>query len=215
MYFQRFLKMKKILFLLNNKKLIKNKIKNKKICVVGVSRKIGVTHICLCLANFIYSVLGKKVIYIEFGKESQLLSVVGMKQVKIGDTIGYEYMGVRYVLTDNIGITLKLMSTEKAWFIIDMESLTEETQPIYDNCTNRILIGSLSPWCEKDLYSFLEKNNNNLDANQMILMVKNKTRKVLYKFKKIYEYETIDMPMINDPFSLKEENFKELINIIR
>ena len=127
--------MEKILLFVNNKNK-KIKTKKNKICLVGVSPKLGVTHLSLCLANFLSGAGGKKVIYIELRKESQLISVVGINQVSVGEMIGYKYKGVTYVLSDDIEAIRNLMQREKAWFIVDMESLDNDTQTIFTNCNN-------------------------------------------------------------------------------
>ena len=215
MCFQRFLRMKRILFNGNNK-ILKEKIKtNKKICVVGVSRKSGVTHLCLALANYLCSVLGLKVIYVELSKESQLLSVVGRKQVLIGDMIGYEYMGVMYILSNDIAKIQKIMMNENAWFVVDMENLNNETQTIFTNCNNRIILGSLSPWCKRESYDFLiQKNILEYDTNRMTFLIRNKTTKEEILFAKNFDIKTKDLPVINDPFSLKENEFEVLMDLI-
>ena len=214
MYFQRFLKIKKILLFANNK-IQKEKIKtNKKICVVGVSRKSGVTHLCLGLTNFLCSVLGQKVIYVELAKESQLLSVVGRKQVMIGDIAGYEHMGVRYILSEDVATIRKLMNKEKAWFVVDMEALKDETQTIFANCDNRIIIGSLSPWCKRETYSFFINNILVENTNEMVFLIKNNTKKEENLFAKSFQIKTKELPVFKDPFSLKETEFDNLMELI-
>ncbi len=219
MFFQRFLRMKEILLLLNNKiKKIENKV-NKKVCVVGVSPNVGVTHLCISLANFMHSALGKNVIYIELSNESQLLSVVGMKQILIGDILAYEYKGVRYILSNDIDAIRDIMLRENAWFVVDMANLNEETRPIFNNCNNRIIIGSLRPWCQREYYEFIDKLGLlEYDTDQMtyIKTDKNKKTNIIASGLANYTKSTIkDLPIINDPFSLKEENFQELMDLIR
>lgn len=220
MFFQRFLRMKKILLLVRNKKqkLNKNKIK-KKICVVGVSPNVGVTHLSLALANFIHSVLGKKVIYIELSENSQLLSVVGMKQVMVGDLLAYEYKGVKYILSNDINAIRNLMLTENTWFIVDIANLNEETQTIFTNCNNRIVIGSLSPWCQREYYEFIDNIGMlDYDTSQITYVnidMNKKTKKRVSNFNSYIKSTVQKMPIINDPFSLEEDNFMELMNLVR
>lgn len=218
MFFQRFSKMKKILLLRNNNK-IKNRFENKKLCVVGVSANVGVTHLCLSLANFLHSVLGQKVIYIELSKHSQLLSVVGAKQILTGDLLAYEYKGVKYILSEDINAISSLMNTEKAWFVIDMEELNYETETIFNNCNNRIIIGSMSPWCQREYYEYVDNHNlKKYDTSQMTYVVNNIIEKNAKSLKYLCDYVDSSikrLPLISDPFSLKEDNFKELMEFIR
>ena len=203
--------MKRILLLVNKRKF---KTKRKIIAVAGVSPKAGVTHLSLCLANFIKSALRQKVIYVELRKDSQLLGVVGMNQVKIGETYGYLYKGVKYVLTDDVDEVLKLTNKEKAWFIIDMESLEGEYRAVYTNSDNKILIGSLSPWCQREYNEFIENNiKNKNDINRIMYYTKNKNK--TKEFNKSHGCTIKELPFINDPFSLKEENFDALIEMLQ
>lgn len=204
-------------FLLLHNKKIRNKKqnRNKKICVVGVSPKSGVTHLCLCLANFLHSVMGRNVIYIELRRDSDLLNLVGLKQVRIGDITGYKYMGVKYVLTSDVDIVRNLMANEKAWIVVDMEDLNEETQAVFMNSDNRIVIGSLSPWCQKFYYQFIENNKLIInDTDRINYLLTNKTKKLKDAFMHHIGSKPIDMPIIKDPFSLKEEDFEKLIEFL-
>ncbi|SEA47265.1 hypothetical protein SAMN02910384_01572 [Pseudobutyrivibrio sp. ACV-2] len=199
--------------MVNNNKNNK-KTKRKQICVVGVSPKSGVTHICLSLANFIHSVLRQKVIYIEHRADSSLLGVVGENQVKIGELSGYKYKGVNYVLTNDVSTIYKLMSQTNCWIIIDMSKLTKETKTIFNNCNRRIVIGSLRPWCERDYYRFIDKNIEQREINQVKFYNINKQKNKNH-FKQIYGQNLYEIPYIEDPFSLKEEEFDGLIDMLQ
>ncbi len=214
-YFQRFLNIRKICLLVVNKRKFKTKKKN--ICVVGVSQKAGVTHICLSMANFLHSVLRQKVVYVELREDSSLLSVVGHKQVKLNDNVGYEYKGVTYVLTEDVKVVLTLMNTLDAWFIIDMSNLTDETKTIFTNCNKRIVIGSLSPWCQREYLRFIDiLKKKHIDISQVTSYKLNRNEnKTKNKFETIYGQKTLTLPLIEDPFSLREEEFDVIMDMIR
>lgn len=211
-FFQRFLRIKKIRLLVNNNKKIKKF--QKQICVVGVTPKSGVTHICLSLANFIHSVLRQKVIYIEFRADSSLLGVVGENQIKLGEINGYKYKGVIYVLTNDVSTVCNLMSKESCWIIVDVNQLTRETKTIFNNCNKRIVIGSLRPWCERDYYRFISANFEYKDINRVKFYNTNKRKENSY-FLQIYGQNLYEVPYIEDPFSLMEEEFDGLIDMLQ
>lgn len=217
-YFQRFLRT--IQILLSNKtkkiKLLKNKNKkqtkrknNIKTVVVGVTEKAGVTHLCLAIANFIGSVLRRKVIYIEYSASSKLLSIVGQNPVKIGESQGYKYKGVYYVLTNEEKEVLSLLRKEKAWIIIDLEKLDESTLTIFNCSDNKLVVGFSSPWCQNDYLKFLNLLKNYVnDIDQIRYLRRNKE-----KIKTDYRIELA--PYIEDPFLLKEEELEPLFNLIK
>lgn len=181
--------------------------------MVGVTSKMGVTHICLSLANFIHSVLRQKVIYIEFKADSSLLGVVGENPVKLYETSGYKYKGVTYVLTNDVSTVHSLMSKLNCWVIIDMSELTNETKTIFNRCNKQIVIGSLRPWCERDYYRFIDNNLDQKEINQVKLYNINR-RNDKKTFKQIYGQNLYEMPYIKDPFSLREDEFDGLIDML-
>ncbi len=199
-------------------KKIKLKIKkkdNKTICVVGVSSKSGVTHLSLSIANFIHSVLRIKVIYVELKKESSLLPVVGIKQTKTLDMVSYSYKGVTFVLTDNPKDVINLMKMKKAWIVIDMESLNQETKTIFTNADNKIILGFLDPWNQREYYKFLETNTMFINGISKIrFSTRSKNKKEKNNLRKFSGMDIVDIPHIENPFSLKEKEFDILKQII-
>ena len=207
--------MKRIIFknIYRNKK--DNNKREKTICITGVTRKQGVTYTSLFVANFISSVMREKVIYIEFAKESSLLTLVGEKSVRIGESNGYQYKNVKYVLTDDIDLVMGLLASEKAWIIVDLDALCKESAVIFKQCNKKIVIGSFMPWQRRDYHEFIRKNlNKNHDMNLIDFYQKNKNKENKKDFEGIYRCRLNSLPMISNPFSLKEENFEEIINMI-
>ena len=119
------------------------------------------------------------------------------------------------MLTNNVNKVLKLMSSEKACFVIDMEKLDDETQAIFNNCNNKIVIGSLSPWCQSDYYRFMDRINkyilNDIDA-VTFLYIGNRKKTINDK---LYGCKMSRLPIIEDPFSLKESEFEPLTNLVK
>ncbi len=175
------------------------------------------THISLCIANFINSVMRQKVVFIELSSDSTLLSVVGKNQVLLKDSVAYKYKGVYYVLTDDVMEVMRLMTSLDAWFVVDMKSLCAETEPIFMACNNKIVIGSLNPWCEREYYKFVEeKILNKIDINEIVFFnnTKNIKKKRSQHFKRLYGRTVETIPIIEDPFSLKEEEFDSIMNMV-
>ena len=79
-----------------------------------------------------------------------------------------------------------------------------------------MVIGSLSPWCEREYYNFLSKNNfKNFNTSQMKYITKNSTKESRKRINDLINYSSIDLPAINDPFSLKEECFESILKILK
>ncbi len=200
--------------------LSKRNITKKSIGVAGVSRKSGVTHLCLCVAGFIASVLRDKVVYVEFAKVSALLPMVGACEVKIDDISCYRYKGVNYVLTDDVNEVEKLFSNRDIWLIIDFEEINDSTAQLYNLCNKKILIGSTKPWCVKEYYAYIYNKKMIINdighvACYTIGTMKNEKNDELMIPNIKNGIKIKHIPIIEDPFALEEGEFENLLRIIK
>ncbi len=206
--------LRRIMILLSVNKNNKKKKQNKNIIsVVGASPKAGVTHLSLAIANFAGSVLKRRVIYIEFSEDSKLLSVVGMKPVQIGGSLAYKYKGVYYIFTNDSKEVMDLRTKVEAWFIIDLNRLDDKTATIFQTSDNKIILGFLSEWCQREYMEFLVKINKiyNIDINTCQLL---RRKKKTIKLDEMKQYSFCEMPDIENPFVLKEHEFEDIINLV-
>ncbi len=198
---------------MSNKKF-KNIKKQKTISIISASRKLGVTHMCLCLANFLSSALKQKVLYIELSDESQLLGMVGEKQITILNKTGFFYKGVNYILACSVEDALSLINDFNGYIVVDIFKYSEETKVIFNRCERRIVIGSMKPWCKKDVYQLMSKLKGGTGLKNMYYNVCN-SQNEKNDFKKMYGCSMESLPYIKNPFSLKEEDFDPLFQMIQ
>lgn len=205
------------------KRIILSKLKNKKdnnkmgktICVTAVSPKLGCTFFSLALANFIASCLRENVIYIELKEESSLLGLVGENQISIGQRIGYSYKGVKYILTNDIEEVAEILARERGYIVVDLGVLTSSTAEVLDKCKNKIIIGSFMPWQRRDFHEFIRKNiYKKYDMETILFCQLCRDKKGRQLFYKTYGCRLLNLPIIDNPFSLKEENFEDLMNFL-
>lgn len=204
---------------LSTKQYRKLRNTTKTISIIGASRKLGVTHLSLCLANFLHSALKQPVIYIEVSDESKLLELVGEKQIFIDDMIGFLYKGVTYILACDAEEAMKLLNNSRAYIILDIQKYSGKTSELFDRCEKRIVIGSMKPWCKRDYFELLQdlKGGKGMYSGKenrikFYNIGKSKSEKTL--FSKISNCSIESMPVIENPFSLKEEDFEPLLNMI-
>lgn len=190
-------------------------IKNKKISIIGVSRKLGVTHMCLCLANFLSSALNKQVLYIEVSESSQLLGLVGATSILLHGITCFKHKGVTYALACNYDQAQMLISAFDGYVIVDLPNYCESTPSIFNQCDVNLVIGSTKPWCIRDLYLFLNTMKGAYDDRDKLRFFNQSQDKNDAKiFKNNYKYNMSLLPIINNPFSLKEEHFDALAQMI-
>lgn len=205
------------------KRIILSKLKNKKdnnktgktICVTAVSPKLGCTFISLAIANFIASCMRESVIYIELKEESTLLGLVGENQISIGQWIGYSYKGVKYILTKDVEEVEEILASESGYIVVDLGVLKNNTAAVLNKCKNKIIIGSFMPWQRRDFHEFIRKNiHKKYDMENIHFCQLSRDKKGRQLFYKTYGCRLLNLPRIDNPFSLKEENFEDIINLL-
>lgn len=210
--------MKRVKFLrwqgMSNEKINKIRNKNKRIAIIAASSKLGVTHMCLCLANFLASGLKEKVLYIELCETSQLLGTVGNKLLSYEGSSAFIHKGVTYVLACSVEEAKRLISSHQGYVIVDINHLDDKTKVIFDQCDKQVVIGSMKSWCIKDLYILIDYLEGGRDMKNMTFYNKSQSRNENTDFKKIFKYKMKSLPIIEDPFSIKEKDFNELIEMI-
>ena len=169
---------------------------------------------CLAIANFLCSALKREVLYIELADESQLLGVVGDKQVKISGHIGFLYRGVKYVLACDEDRAMQLLRNFSGFIIVDISKITEKTKVIFNQCDNRIVIGSMKPWCKKDMHLLLKKLEGGTDMKKLKYYNIGKINSERTNFKKEYHCNMASLPEIKNPFSIQEKEFSALLQMI-
>ena len=191
-------------------------IKTKRqISITGVSNKLGVTHICLSIANFLASGLRKKVLYIELSDDSALLPLVGNCPVSIGEFNGFLYQGVHYVLGCSVGNAHRLLNLWDGFVVIDISSLNSKSMEIFNRCEKKIVLGSMKAWCKRDIFYFINKWKGVTEIKGIDFFNKSNNKNEANLFYREYKIPLTPLPFIDDPFSLKEEHFMALSNMIR
>ena len=188
--------------------------KTKKISIAGVSPKYGVTHLSLCIANFLSSALKKSVLYIELSNESQLLGLVGLHTTTVCDITCYKLKDVTYALACDVSTATCLLNEWPGYVVVDIHRLTWENSPVYNQCEKKILIGSTVPWCIAELFDFINTLKGAIDMKNILFLRKNKS---IYEIneKSIYiKLNQLPLPEIDNPFSLKESDFESLFQLI-
>lgn len=187
----------------------------KSICIAEVSSKLGASHIALSMANYISSVLREPVLYIEPTKYSNLLTVVGEKVATIENVSGYRFKGVDYCFTPDFEDITKLMLRFRGWIIIDLGVLEEQNERLFQKCDKKLIIGSMMPWCRRDYQEFIRNMLiDKYSLDEISFYEKNNSNVNKREFKEIYGCKLKTLPIIENPFSLKEKEFEVISMII-
>lgn len=191
-----------------------SKIK-KSYCLVGTKPGIGVTHLALSIANFLFSKERREVIYIEVTDSSEIFELVKENPIQLGESVAYLYKGVKYLVSASVEEAMTLLTTRDEIIVLDIHELNEESLALFVASDKKIVLGSMKPWCEDKYTDFIKnklfRSTNIKDIYFIGLIISKKERK---KFKDSFNCPIQNAPIIADPFKLTEEEFPEMETLI-
>ena len=194
----------------------KRGIRPRTIGVVGASKGIGVTHFSLCLANYLHSVEGQEVIYVEVSKQSYLYNMVCKKQIYIGNSIAYPYKGVNYIVSATFEEAKNILLLTKCMVVVDIKELDECSEKIFALCEKKIVLGSMQPWKANEFEKFLfNKIYKEHCIKNILFLGKNNKKESKKLFFKEFEAYLEDIPFIEDPFKLKVDDIKKISHLFK
>lgn len=189
-----------------------NRKTKKTISITGVSSKLGTTHLCLCIANYLHSAMKHPVLYIELNSSSCLLPMVGEHLYKLGDMTCYKYKGVIYALSCDSSTALQLINSFDGDVVVDISKLSSDNALVFNQCQKQLVIGSMKPWCKKDLFLFINNMKGKINITSITYLIKGRID--ARELKKEYPYQSVSLPIIYDPFCLAEDDFNSLYYIL-
>ena len=98
---------------------------------------------------------------------------------------------------------------------MDISKFSEQTKVIFDQCENKIVIGSMKPWCKKDLYEVAMNLKGGQDMKSIKYYNLGKNKNEIIEFKKYFNCNMAPLPVIDNPFSLKERDFAFLLEMLK
>ncbi|MCR5416047.1 MAG: hypothetical protein K6E79_04550 [Pseudobutyrivibrio sp.] len=197
-----------------NKKKLKNRKEKRSYGLTGAGSGLGTTHISLALANYMHSVLKKKVVFIEYSSKSNLISMFQDKNVSLGPNDGYMYKGVEYLLHKREREILDVINKVNAYIVIDCGCDFDSAKAILDHCDNKIVIGSMKPWRQREYIKYVNKNIvKNYDISKIKYLIDGKELAEIKLFYSFFKRRPVGVSNIQNPFRLREEDF-DIINEI-
>ncbi len=167
--------------------------------VLGSERGVGVTQLCIALANFIS---------LESGGEVQLLDVSKTGQLAhVPTTADGKLFGVEYFVDVQKKQIPSLMSRDHDYMILDLGSSREDNYAEFLRCTKKIVVGSFCLWKRQaydDLMQFVKNEASYTDWEFCELFGKKEDKK---EFKKKYGVPLRTIPFLRDPYHLRQEDF--------
>jgi len=124
-------------------------MQGKRIGVVGLYPRCGVTHIALALANYLSDRCGKTVCIMEKSGHSDLkYAVMGMNDDKKAELL--EYQNVTYLCHGCEREAELLLDSSFDCIVTDLGSDLKAAILELSHCDIRIVVGNAAPWCGKE-----------------------------------------------------------------
>lgn len=184
--------------------------------IIGTQPGVGVTHLSLCIANFLCSVKRYNVNYIEICDKSSIYELLKEKGIYTGDESCYRFKGIHYYPDASVALTKRLIFSEDAINIIDISHTSQDTLSLAMVCDKFFVIGSLKPWCRENYLAFLHGIIlYSLDMRKIKLMTGPLEEKLAVKFSRENHVVVKPLPVLSDPFMLRFPDFKIIENIIQ
>lgn len=200
--------------------LIRNKRKCKvtshmSIGIIGTQPGVGVTHLSLCLANYLCSAKKYRVNYIEICDKSSIYELLKENGIYIGDESCYKFKGVNYYPDSSVALAKRLIFSENAINIVDISHMSLDTISLAMVCTRFFVIGSLKPWCKENYQAFLHYASSiEVDMRRFKYRTGPFDEELADRFSRENHIVVKSLPVLSDPFRLKPSGFDVLENIL-
>lgn len=179
--------------------------KNQKtiIGIIGCGPGVGVTHLCIALAEYSASHQKNKTAVIELSG-NHAIADMGPENEKKKFTLHR----VTYYPDSNIEQMPEIISQDYHIFILDFGCEYYRVRPELLRCDKKIVVGSLSPWKRKEYeYYISEVIAEEKYRMWNVLLVTHGTKKDKKEFQKQFHISVVTIPHIENPFEIEKNNF--------
>ena len=182
--------------------------------IVGSKSGMGCTHIACGIANYLFSVEKREVLYLEVGQTSQLYDMVQQHFTIYEGSVVYSYKGVRYLLSANLPEAEKIVQRYRGSIIVDFGTFCDAYQNLLVRCNRVLVMGSLLPWCRISYEQVIKEIKKGVkDMGQMNFFYSPSTDGAA-EFCRRFRISLRYMPILGDPFAMKEKDVQILRNIL-
>mgnify|MGYP003750945119 CR=1 FL=1 len=175
--------------------------------VLGTHIGVGVTHLCLLLANYLSEWLGKKVAYIECypRKDIQHLQYIYEGSEK-GMEKGYFHIHrVTYFKCVRPMEIAEVIGGSYDCIILDMGTEFTKNQNEFLRCDLKLVISSLVPWKQQELEKFLEHTKHVKQSEEWLYLIPFGQKEDIKQISKEMGRKFYSVPYEPDPFVLSAE----------
>ncbi|MBR1571115.1 MAG: hypothetical protein IJ655_00070 [Lachnospiraceae bacterium] len=190
--------------------------------VIGATSKEDATHLSSAFANYLSSVEKLEVVYVEVGDYSKLYNMLKNKWMYDEKELIYYYKGISYLLAaDEKKMAGKLRNPKQALYrdadviILDLGEIFAGKEELIPICTRLFIAGNLLPW-NIDSYAWLSEKILKLygDVGCLERYSYNLTHEQKIIWYKKSKTEMKNLPMIGDPYCMKEKDIVTIRNIL-
>lgn len=177
---------------------------NRIIGVIGLGRSVGVTHLCVMMANYLTGACGKSTAMLEWGNQGAFKKVEQICTGKKSAGESYRLLDVDYYPESGPRELASCLSSKYQHVIIDFGEMKEEKKTEILRCDNRIVVASFSEWQMDAFWEFYQKNMK-AEKNGWIYLAVFGSEETRIEIKKRLKLSFVRVPLSIDAFTIDRE----------
>ncbi|MEG2349639.1 MAG: hypothetical protein RSB57_03910 [Hungatella sp.] len=178
--------------------------------MMGLSHGVGVTHLCIMMANYLVSGCGQKTAVLEWAeteptdRESALQRLEAVCMGKARGKKPYRVLGVDYYCASGAGELASCIGSNYERIILDFGCIGQENQRELLRCDQKLIVVSLSEWQIEAFWQFYgEKENAECKSwSYLVAFGSEETRKEMNRRLKL---SFLRIPLSIDAFAINRE----------
>lgn len=204
--------MKKVTILLKRISRQENQPGKLTIGVIGTHHGTGVTHLSILLANYLSQWLGKKVAYVEYGQQEDIMHMKNIYSEVYGSTKEsseeedfFLIHRVTYYKSVRPAELAEIIGASYDCIILDLGMDFIKNKHEFFRCDRKLVVSSLTPWKQQELERFQQHTCHINQSDEWLYMIPFVKKRELKQAAKEFRKQFWGIPYEPDPFSLSEE----------
>lgn len=185
---------------------------SKKIAVLGQTRGIGTTHLCLMLCHFFCNYEGRSVAYIEFNSTHQVHAMHANKPTRSYYNLHRIdfYPDVTFLNLQNI------LGKGYDFYIFDMGVINPNTLPALAHTDYCLVYGSISSWRSELYHDYIINNIPEISNYQkkIAYLACGCSKRNLANFRRQYQLRPLPVPSLDNPFQFTSQDWEKMEDLV-
>lgn len=177
---------------------------NRIIGVIGLGSAVGVTHLCVMMANYLSGACAKSVALLEWGNQGDYAR---MEQITAGRPVGrehYRLLDVEYYKDAGPDQLAACLNLDYQHIILDFGKISEENKTEFYRCDRNLVVASFSEW-QSDAFWEFYRSGTGAEKKGWIYLAAFGSEETRTEIKKRLRISFLRIPLSVDAFTITGE----------